>query len=191
MRLYLIRHAAVTVRPDRPGPQWHLSPEGRAAAETLAEEPYWADLRLMYTSTEPKAVGTAQRISSRHNLPVRTEPDLREVRGRDWVGEESYRELAKRYLAGDGVDGWEPKEAALQRVRSCISGIVDESGGEDVGLVSHGLILTIYLADLLGLDARTSCDLWSGLRFPDVAVVDPKAKRMEREFGQQRPRYKA
>ena len=182
MRLYLVRHAAVTVRPDLPGPQWHLSPEGRAAAGALAGEPYWAQLRALHTSPEPKAVATAQRLAARHGRPIRIEPDLREVENRAWVGE-GYRELVRRYLAGDPIAGWEPREAALGRVRACIDGIVARYGKLDVGIVSHGLVLTVYLADLLGLDGNGGYGLWSRLRMPDIAVIDPTARRPEREFG--------
>jgi broad specificity phosphatase PhoE len=182
VRLYVVRHAAVTIRRDVPLPQWHLSPEGRAAAEALAEEPYWAEIAALYTSAEPKAVGTAQRIAARHGLPIRIDPDLREVDGRTWVAE-GYREQVRRYLAGEPVDGWEPREAALARVGSCIDGVVAANEGADVAVVSHGLVLTLCLAGLLDLDATASFELWTRLRFPDVAVVDPEARQLERAFG--------
>ena len=182
MRLYLVRHAAVTVRPEVPPPQWHLSPEGRAAAEALAEEPYWAELAVIYTSPEPKAVGTAQRIAARHGLPIRLEHDLREVERGAWVGE-GYREQVRRYLAGEPIDSWERREAALGRVRACIDRIVAASGGQDIAAVSHGLVLTLHMTSLLSLDASASYDLWRRIGFPGVAVVDPQARRVERGFG--------
>ena len=183
MRLYLVRHAGVTVRPNQPSFHWHLSPEGRAAAEALAGEPSWADLRALYTSPEPKAAGTAQRIAARHGLPIRIEPDLREVEGRAWVEGEGYREVVQRYLAGEPVAGWEPQQQATARIRACIDGIVAQEGGAEVGVVSHGLVLALYLADLLGLDGAAAYRLWAHLRFPDVAVVDPQARRLEQAFG--------
>jgi broad specificity phosphatase PhoE len=182
LRLYLVRHAAVTVRPDLPGRQWHLSPEGRAAAGALANEPYWAEVCALHTSPEPKAVATAQRLAAGYGRPIRIEPDLREVENRAWVGE-GYRELVRRYLAGDSTSGWEPREAALGRVRACIDGIVARYGDLEVGIVSHGLVLTVYLADLLGLDGNGCYGLWSRLRMPDIAAIDPDARRLERAFG--------
>lgn len=183
MRLHLVRHAAVTVRPNAAGPQWHLSPEGRAAAEALAEEPYWAELRGIHTSPEPKAVATAQRIAARHELSIRIEQDLREVENRGWVAE-GYDDQVRRYLAGETIDSWERRDAALRRVRACIDGIAERHQGLEVGVVSHGLVLTLYLTDLLGLAAAASHELWAGMRFPDVAVVDPEARQLERAFGQ-------
>jgi broad specificity phosphatase PhoE len=54
----------------------------------------------------------------------------------------------------------------------------------ETGVVSHGLALTLYLSDLLGLDGEASYQLWSGIGFPDVAEVDPEARRVARSFGQ-------
>ena len=181
MRLYLVRHAAVPVRPGRPPESWHLSPEGRAGASALAEEPCWADVALVYSSPEPKAVATAQRIAARHELPIAIERDLREIDGRTWTEVEQHRELARRYLAGEAVDGWEARAAARERFRSAIDAIARR--GEDVAVVSHGLVLTLWLSDLLGQDAGAAQELQARLRFPDLAIVDPVARRVERHFG--------
>jgi len=182
MRLYLVRHAAVVVRPAQPSAQWHLSPEGRAAADALADAPFWPSVSGIYASTEPKATGTAQRIAARHGLPLRIEPDLREVE-RPWM-DGDYAAIARRYLAGDAIDGWEPRAEALARVRGCIERIVTRHAGLDIGIASHGLALTLYVSDLLGLDGEASGRLWSSIAFPDLALVDPEARRMERSFGQ-------
>jgi broad specificity phosphatase PhoE len=181
VRLYLVRHAAVTVRADMPPAQWHLSPEGRTAAEALGAEPFWADVTAIASSTEPKAVGTAQRIAAPHGLPLRIEPDLREV-ARPWAGA-GYRELVRRYFAGEALDGWEPREQASARVRACIDRVVAASAGRDTAVVFHGLALTLYLAGLLGLDSGAAYDFWSDLRFPDLAIADLDAQRLERGSG--------
>jgi broad specificity phosphatase PhoE len=183
-RLYLVRHSAVTVRPERPAPQWHLSPEGRAAADRLAEQPYWAGMRGLHTSPEPKAVATAQRIAARHGLPLRIERDLREVERRVWV-DSGYREQVRRYLAAEQIDGWEPRDAARDRVRACIDALAGRHAGLEAGIVSHGLVLTLYLAGLLSLDGAAAYELWGRIRFPDMAVVDAEARRVERTFGDQ------
>lgn len=187
MRLFLVRHADVTVRPEVPSPRWHLSPEGRAATESLAGEPYWGSVRGLHTSPEPKAVGTAQRIAARHGLPIRIEGALREVEGRPWSGHEAYNEQARRYLAGESVDRWERRETALTRVRACFDDLTSRHPELDVGIVSHGLVLTLYLTGLLDLDANASYELWARMLFPDVAIVDTAAGRLEREFGRRTP----
>jgi broad specificity phosphatase PhoE len=179
MKLYLIRHAAVTVREDVPSAQWHLSPEGRRAAETLAGEPYWKDLHGMYSSAEPKAIATAQRVAAAHGVPLFIEPDLGEV-DRPWAGWGGYRELVRRYLGGEALDGWEPREAALVRARRSIAGVVERSRGHDAAIASHGMLLTLYLSDLLGLDGAATHEQWTEIAFPDVAIVEPEARRLAR-----------
>ena len=111
----MVRHSGVTVRPERPGAEWHLSLQGRAAAEALADEQHWADLPAIHTSPEPKASSTAQRIAAPHGLPIRIERDLREVEGRRWV-ESGYEELVRRYLAGEAVGSWEAEQEVQRRV---------------------------------------------------------------------------
>ena len=180
--LYLIRHSGVHVRPDRPGPEWHLSEEGRTAIEALGREPRWGTLGRLYTSPEPKAVATAQRLAAPHGLLITIEAALREVENRPWVGE-GYAEQVRRYLAGEAADPWEAKAGALDRVRACLAGISGRHPEGDVGVVSHGLVLTIYLADLVGLDGAAAHELWQRIRMPDVAVVDPVAATIERAFG--------
>ena len=182
MLLYLIRHSTVEPEANLPGAQWRLSPEGRQAADALAREPFWKELRSIHTSVELKAVATAQRIAAPNELPIRFEHDLREVEGRAWV-ESGYVELVRDYLAGEPPDGWEPPDAARTRVRGCIDGIVERHPDLNVGIVSHGIVLTLYLADVLSLDANRTIELWESIRFPDVAIFDPQQKRFEREFG--------
>ncbi len=183
-RLYLVRHAEPTVRSDVPAAQWHLSPAGRAAAEALAGEPFWASVARVYTSPEPKAVATAQRIAARHGPALRIERDLREMEGRAWV-EDGYADLVRRYLEGETVEAWEERSAALERVRACIGRIAAAQGEQDVALVSHGLVLTLYVADLLGLGPDAAYQLWARIRFPDVAILDQEARQVERGFGEQ------
>ncbi len=182
MRLYLVRHSGVTVRPGRPGAEWHLSQEGRAAADALANQQHWADLPVIHTSPEPKASSTAQRIAAAHSLPIRIKRDLREVEGRGWVNS-GYEELVRGYLAGEAINSWEAKQEVQRRVRGCIEAITERHSGRDVAVVTHGLALTVYLAGLLELDAAATYELWAGIRFPDIAIVDPQKRRLEKEFG--------
>ncbi|MCH7488169.1 MAG: histidine phosphatase family protein [Chloroflexi bacterium] len=183
MRLYLVRHSGVTVRPERPGAEWHLSQEGRAAADALADAAHWAELPAIHTSPEPKASSTAQRIAAPHGLPIRIERDLREVEGRGWMEQAEYREQVRRYLAGEAVDSWEAEQEVQRRVRACIEAITERHSGRDAAVVTHGLALTVYLAGLLQLDAAAAYELWTGIRYPDIAIVDPQTRRLEQAFG--------
>ncbi len=181
--LYLVRHAKASVRPELPPAQWHLSPEGRADAEALAAEPRWAGLEMVYTSPEPKAAATAQRLAARHGLAIRFEPDLREVERDDWL-DEGFDDATRRYLAGEAIPSWEPREIAAARITTCIDGIAARHEG-DVAVVSHGTALTLYVASFGDRDGVGGYELWSRLAMPDVALVDAAARQVVQRFGEQ------
>lgn len=183
MRLYLVRHAAVNVVAERPSSGWHLSPEGRGAAEVLAQQAYWKKIQTVYSSPEPKAVATAQRAAAPNGLPMRIEPELREVE-RPWG--EGYEELVRRYLADERLEGWEDGGRALARIRAVIARLPERGEDAAVAIVSHGLLITLYIKHLVGLDGTAASELWAGLRFPDVAVVDPGANTVLQPFGSRR-----
>jgi len=42
-----------------------------------------------------------------------------------------------------------------------------------VVVVSHGLVLSLYVAHLNGAD-RSPIDIWRHITFPDLALVDPR-----------------
>jgi len=179
VRLVLVRHAAVTVRPAVPLRDWHLSPEGREAAEGLPSDPLWEGIGTLYASSEPKAIGTAQRIAAANGARILIDSELREVERGGWS--ENYRDLAVRYLRREEIDEWEQRDAAQRRMRVALERVPP---GGDVAIVSHGLVLTLLLKDLLNLDSQEAVNLWSEMRFPDVAILDLSAGRLDRRFGE-------
>ncbi|GIV96306.1 MAG: hypothetical protein KatS3mg057_0963 [Herpetosiphonaceae bacterium] len=182
--LYLIRHAPVTLLPDRPAPEWPLTGEGRALAERLAEAPVWRNLELVASSPEAKALNTAEPIAAAAGLTVRIEEELREVRreGTPVVGWEAYKAMVAAFFAspGQSVHGWEPGGVARQRIVSCINRLLAETQGS-LALVSHGLILSLYLASLTGLDIP-NLEEWAAIPLPAVAIVDPSVGRVVAPF---------
>jgi broad specificity phosphatase PhoE len=180
--LYLVRHASVDPRPGQPSAIWRLSPQGRAGADALAAEDCWAWLTRVYSSAEPKAIATAQRIAMRNALPLSIEPALGEVE-RPWV-DANYKAEARRYLSGELLEGWETRGAATARIQAAIHRIDASHAEADVAVVSHGLILSLYLSDLLALDDLRTAELWNGIAFPDYAIVDPQGRALVQPFGQ-------
>ena len=110
----------------------------------------------MISSPEPKAVGTAEPIARGCGIPVEVDERLREVE-RPTGLHTDYQERVRRYLGGEPLDGWEPREAARARVAAALDGL------DDAVAVSHGLAISLYL----GYDF----DRWRALRFPDVVEV--------------------
>jgi broad specificity phosphatase PhoE len=156
--LLFVRHAQVVLRRDVPASTWELSDDGRAAAEELA-------LRLpaaprVVTSPEPKALATAEPIARANGVEVVVDERLREVER--WPNLPSYEEhvaAVARYLAGEPVDGWEPREQADRRFREAVAGL------DDAVVVTHGTVLALFL----GLDLAS----WRAMRLPEVYEWTP------------------
>jgi broad specificity phosphatase PhoE len=84
---------------------------------------------------------------------------------------ENFERAMARYLAGESVSGWEPRDEVVGRIRAVI-----EEFGVDAVYVGHGTAFTLYLtAAVRDLDAVT---FWSGLRSPDVWQLGTELTRL-------------
>jgi len=156
--LWLVRHATVELRLDEPPHTWPLTEEGRAAAEELARR--LPRVARVLSSPEPKAAATAAPIARAAGLEVEVDERLREVeRAANLPSYEAHREAVRRYLSAEPVEGWEPRERALARVRAAVDGV------DGAAVVSHGMLLSL----LLGY----SFEEWARIALPDVIEWQP------------------
>lgn len=177
--LYLIRHAGVEPQADLPATEWPLSSDGVAQATDLAALSEWQTLSRVVSSPERKARATAEPIARAAGLPLSIECGLREVgRPRGFAPPDEYRAAVDRVFAGQQLDGWETAAAALRRIREVIDSLADEPV---CAVVSHGLLLAIYMAWLAGR-GRASLAEWAAVPMPAIAVVDPLERRIVRPF---------
>jgi broad specificity phosphatase PhoE len=79
------------------------------------------------------------------------------------------------YLKGEVVEGWERREDVISRVARLKS---DFGATESLVLVSHGVLLTLWLDQEIGLHDPFS--FWSDLRMPDAWELDIDEKSLER-----------
>lgn len=172
--VYLVRHAEVTIDETVPAHEWQLSTAGRAQAAGLAAAPCWARLARVASSPEPKALDTAAPIAARAGLQVELDEGLREVRrGSTWVvGAERYIAQVAKYFATPAQPqaGWEPVPDAQARVLESVERLAPDGRGP-ICVVSHGLLLSLLVAALLGR-AATTIEEWRSIPLPAVAVVD-------------------
>jgi 2,3-bisphosphoglycerate-dependent phosphoglycerate mutase len=172
--LYLIRHAH-SQRTALPAETWALSELGIQQALKLAELPFWSEVQIICTSLEPKAFQTAQIVSEQHNLPVEPVFDLRELRRTeafvpDYIT--AVHEVLENPLKS--YNGWEPAGEAQTRIMTAIERLLMFHEGETLAVVSHGLVLTLYLAYLT--NTVPTLDLWHSLPFASATQVDPEAR---------------
>lgn len=156
---------------------WRLDAEGRRSAQRLAQrlevgpagvEGAEARIGALVTSTEPKAVATAEEIGAAWSAEVVADPRLREA-VRPWIGP-GYRAVVHRYLRRELPPGWEPHVDVARRMAEALA---DAAAGTDgpLVIVSHGLALAVHLDARLGggFDAE---HFWSSLAFPDAWLLD-------------------
>ncbi|ODT88406.1 histidine phosphatase family protein [Phenylobacterium sp. SCN 70-31] len=175
--LILVRHGRPLIDPDRPSTTWPLCPEGREAVEALAEKIAAYRPVAVATSPEPKARETAEIIAGRLGLPVGLDPGLHEHKRQSlsFGTEEAFREKIARIFEAPGqpVGGIETADAACERLSAALA----QHRSRPLVAVTHGTVLSVYVARLLGLDAH---DLWRSLHLPDAFVLDADGSLIER-----------
>jgi broad specificity phosphatase PhoE len=175
--LYLVRHAMPQVDPATDPATWPLGTEGRAAALRLsARLPSGA---LLIASDEPKAWQTLDPGGERG---VSRDTRLREVR-RTEEFHDDFRRVRRSYVEGAPIAGWEPRIEVARRFAAAIRAATDRAatdraGGRDVVVASHGMAMTVWLAETMPLTDPGS--FWADLRFPDLLVVDLQARTVTR-----------
>jgi len=179
-RLYLVRHPATTVDRLCPPEEWQLSDEGGRQFEALLRQPFWRQVRHVYSSTEPKTATVAQKAAGTRGLPFSLHDDLRELRRSGFVPE--YESIVERVFETPGkqVGGWESLESALRRVWRFLNHVA-AGGLIPAAVVSHGIVLSAVRARLLGRQTPSLAE-WQRLPFGGVADVDVANWRLLKDF---------
>ena len=159
-RLYLIRHGTVDGMNQRiygRTPGIHLSEQGRAEAEEIAQELGEAGLEALYSSPLERARETAEPIGRSAKLPVQIEPGLNEIDFGRWTScrFEDLRadpewERFNSNRSSAGAPGGELMLAAQARAVAAIERLGQQWGV--MAVVSHGDVIRALVAHYLGLN---------------------------------------
>lgn len=174
--LILIKHAMPQVDVETQAHRWRLHPEGIAAARTLAERLVragYAPTRIV-ASLEQKATETGAIIAERLHLPFATAEDLHEHdrRATGFLTREKFAANMRDLFARPDsvVFGSESASAALARYAAAVDGVVAEEPGDgDVVIVSHGTVMSLFVADRAQVDAS---ELWASLGLPSYVALE-------------------
>ncbi len=174
-RRILLRHAEPLMTDGMPATHWPLTDEGRSNATAFG----WSlasayETATVWTSPERRATETAALALPSVSLRVREE--LTEVKKPWYPTVEEHAKAAASYLEGEAVHGWERREDVVARL--ALLGTDVDSPEDDLIIVSHGVILTIWLDHQIGL--ADPYRFWSNLRMPDAWLADFEAKSLER-----------
>ncbi|UCH04892.1 MAG: histidine phosphatase family protein [Candidatus Thorarchaeota archaeon] len=154
--IHLLRHAETKLDPSVPADRWHISEKGMESARVLASSGVFDNVDMIVTSAEDKAYETAMPIAKRIDVDITRNSSFNEMnRGTGpFTSHEEYLERVHSALSvpESSISGWETAANALRRFEQGIHNIESETGARSLLLVSHGLVLSLYFAHLLGTE---------------------------------------
>ena len=171
-RLVLVRHSKPEIERDEPASSWKLGEVGCHRSELLAVRLRGFSPQVIWTSTEPKAVETAEIVAKAFGVQARTVAGLEEQdRGNvpffetrdefERAVEHFFREPDRLVL------GTETAEQALARFTCAIDQIIS-AGHADSVVVTHGTVMTLYAARVAGVRQMY---FWRRLGLPSYVVL--------------------
>ena len=163
-KLYLIRHgetvsnASGTFQGQTNSP---LSELGRVQAQRLAERLKKEHINVdrLISSTLGRAIETAEYIAQAIECKLETEPGLQEIDLGNWEGlrwnqisnnfPKHSNEYHQKWWTFKDHEG-ESWHEALERFNSTVAQLVDNSSDKNLMLVSHGGVIRLFVAKILG-----------------------------------------
>lgn len=152
---FYISHPQVVIDPGRPVPKWHLTDEGRARVDGVLGEPWIGRLARLASSTETKAVETAERIAGSTGIPMTTDAAFDEIdrSGTGYVPHAEHEAIADAFFANPhrSVRGWERAADAQRRIVGAVDTALREAPPGDIAFIGHGGVGTLLLCSLKGV----------------------------------------
>ncbi len=171
--LILVRHSLPEFVTGVPASQWRLSDEGRRRCQPLARRLAAYKPTAVISSEEPKAIETGQICARVLRLPFKTAPGLHEhQRGvvHDMGSREEFEAQVGRVFEQPDrlVFGSETGDQAHARFSSAIAHVMTQYPSGRLAIVSHGTVVTLFIARATGLDPLA---FWQSLGLPAFAVL--------------------
>ncbi|HVG76957.1 MAG TPA: histidine phosphatase family protein [Patescibacteria group bacterium] len=187
MRLLLARHGESVWNAERRfqgRTDIPLSARGRAQAEALAQGLRGYRVRAAYVSPYRRAVETAELALRGSDVPLTVLPELRELSLGQWEGctvddvrardGDPYRAWLRAPHDCPPPDG-EPLPDVHTRVQAAVDRIAAaHPNGDDVLIVAHGGVISVYACYLLGASFN---DLWR-LRVDNASLTVVRPPRL-------------
>jgi broad specificity phosphatase PhoE len=150
--------------------RWSLSNKGQREARMLARQGFWRDVDLICSSPEPKALQTAEPAARRWGIPLQVVDCLHELR-RPQLIPDYERAIARLFADPDqSFASIEPAAHAAERITRCLEELVAAHREQTLAAVSHGLVLTLFLAQLE--NRWPTVTEWRAVPFAGLTVVD-------------------
>ena len=189
MKLYITRHGRTIWNEEQRLQGWKdsdLTEEGIKRAEELGQSLKNIKFDAIYSSSQKRAIHTAEILSANRDLEIIQLDDLKEIGFGSWEGlsreklEENHSELFHIYLNQPHLyvpmDG-ESYDSIFKRVARGLETIL-RSGHENVLLVSHGVTIKILMAILkeIPLEELSTIPIFQGTSLTIVEFKDNDLK---------------
>jgi probable phosphoglycerate mutase len=150
-----MRHAETAIDRNIPAHEWSLTEEGFHQAGTIASMGIFDSIDTIFSSPETKALQTARPFADRLGIEIESYSELRELdrsKG-EFLSNAEYMQSVEGILnRHDAVPGWEFREHALARFQAGLKEIMNRGGFKEALVISHGLVLSMHFAILLGVE---------------------------------------
>ena len=170
--LILIRHSQSQQQPDRPASQWPLTEEGRRRCIALAERLAAYSPNLIVTSRERKASQTGALIAARLGRPIEIADGLHEHQREHvgWLSNQAFEQAVVAFFTrpGELVFGEETAYQAGARFDAAVRDLLAAHFGQNVAIVSHGTVITLFLAQHAGV---APLPFWKSLGMPALVAL--------------------
>jgi broad specificity phosphatase PhoE len=171
--LILVKHAAPRIVEEQAPSEWVLSDAGKLQCERLAARLAHRRLGRVIGSEEHKAAETAKLLGLHLRLPSATRPGLQE---NDRTGLPFFPDITEFHARieaffsapADRLIGLETADQAHDRFVMSIDGLLSETPAEPVAVVSHGAVISLFVARANDLDPYR---FWLELGFASFAVL--------------------
>ncbi len=170
-KLILVRHSVPELDPSIPPREWSLNQVGKDQARLMARQLAAYSIDKIMSSSEPKALGTAQIIADYLRLPVEIVPGLHEherpVARR--VSEDHYRKtIAKMFAEPEILSfGYEAASVAGKRFNRAVQPLLQRYPDQGLAIVSHGTVMAMFTAIHLNVDPHA---IWQRIGLPGALI---------------------
>lgn len=162
-----LTHPEVAIDPAVPVPDWGLSDIGRSRANKGLLEPWASEIRHVYSSSERKAVETAEVFATRFALTVRLIESMHENdrSATGFLPPHEFEQVADQFFSAPetSIRGWERALDAQSRIVDSVKAVVSDLPTDDpVLLAGHGGVGTLLKCYLLGVPISRHYDQMGG-----------------------------
>lgn len=152
--LIFLRHAETKVEKGVKNSEWSLTTKGKLDALKIVESKPFDNINIIIASAEEKALNTAYPLAGELKIKILIEADLNEIK-RDhgkFLDTQRYIITMKQCMTirDKSFNNWETANNALERFSKKIEEIDFKHGRKKILIVSHGVVINLYFAKVLG-----------------------------------------